>query len=380
MKGFRNIFLREIRRIFTSKDLLLLCFGAPFLYGIILSSVYSHKRVDQLPVGVVDNDMSKLSRQFSRLLSATQNISITSHYINSQEAYEALINDELSGFIIFPKGYAEKINKGQNSYISVAINSANIIMANPMLQSVTEVSGAISSGIFISNVRRKGIPREKASALNQPIAVDTQVLFNRNLNYSDFMLPGLIFAIMQQIILVGLGFSMAQEHENGKLKELHTLSGENFFSLLCGKTMPYIITNFAISMAFICFLLSVFDIRFQCGLFAVSLYTLVFVTAVTSLGMLMSSFFKNTVTALIVLMFYSMPTFLISGYSWPYYAMPAWLKIFGLILPSTFFFDNFRMLLTSGMPLYYLSGSIAVLLTMTVIYGFAAFFVLKKML
>jgi len=60
--------------------------------------------------------------------------------------------------------------------------------------------------------------------------------------------------------------------------------------------------------------------------------------------------------------------------------MPAWLKLFGLAFPSTFFFSNFRMLLSSGMPLHYLASSIAILLSLTALYGLATILALKRML
>jgi ABC-2 type transport system permease protein len=380
MKGFYRVFFREIIRIFTGKDLLVLCFAAPLLYGIVLTSVYSQKRIDSVPVGVVDLDRTALSRRAVRLYSSAQNIDITGYYASPEEALDGIIAGKTQGFLVFPRGFASNIKKGETATIGAAVNSANIIAANPVLQAVSEVSGAVSSGLFISNAQRKGLPREKALAVNQPVTVETRVLFNKDLNYSDFMIPGLIFAVIQQIILVGIGFSMAQEHQAGNLRELHSISDNNFLALLCGKTAPYIVINFLISMGFMIFLLPHFGIERECGLAPLGLYVLVFITAVSFLGVLLSAFFDSTITALIVIMFYSMPTFLISGYSWPYASMPLWVKAVGLVFPSTFFFDNLRMLISSGMPLKYLSGSITILLSLGLVYSLAAYFVIRKRL
>jgi hypothetical protein len=56
---------------------------------------------------------------------------------------------------------------------------------------------------------------ERALSMNQPLVLDARPLFNSQLNYSDFFLPGLMFAILQQIILIGLGSTVAEEREQG---------------------------------------------------------------------------------------------------------------------------------------------------------------------
>ena len=59
--------------------------------------------------------------------------------------------------------------------------------------------------------------------------------------------------------------------------------------------------------------------------------------------MLISHLFKSPVVSLCALTFYSMPVLLISGFAWPIFMLPSYLKIAAYIFPSTYFINVFRI-------------------------------------
>jgi ABC-2 type transport system permease protein len=89
--------------------------------------------------------------------------------------------------------------------------------------------------------------------------------------------------------------------------------------------------------------------------------------AATVCGMLLSSFFRTTAMAMIALMFYSMPAFLLSGALWPSYALPLPLRLLSYLFPSTCFLTDFRLLVLSGMPFRYVLDSIGGLIIFTLV-------------
>jgi len=66
------------------------------------------------------------------------------------------------------------------------------------------------------------------------------------------------------------------------------------------------------------------------------------VVCTSAFGLFVSSLFRDTVSAFLALMFFSMPAFLISGFSWPSYAMPFLVRALALPIPSTHFMPAFR--------------------------------------
>lgn len=382
-KGFITIFIRESRRILTTKDLFLICLVAPLLYGGVLSSVYLHKRVEGVNVGVIDNDRTRLSRTFIRYADATENIHITGRYENTVDALCDIENDRITGILYIPSGFSSDIKKGQDAYHLVSINSKNFLLSNPVMQSLADVSATLSGGIMAAQLEKKGMNRTRALGLVQPVVLAPDVVYNPQLNYSDFFLPGILFVVVQQIILVGLGTSIAEEREEHRVGKLFELAGSDCLALMFGKTLPYVLLNFALGLFFLFAVLPWYGIVMHGPVFGIILFMGLFVTATAAFGIFLSIFFKSVTMALIILMFYSMPTFLFSGFSWPVYAMPLPIRIINFFFPSTYFLSSFRLMLLGGAGLSDVLGSVIYLLIVTIIgfvvtYAFLMYFLRQK--
>ena len=65
------IIRREFLAISTSYAVLLVLMGGIFMYGLLYNYMYAPNIVTDVPVAVVDNSHSELSRNFIRWLDAT---------------------------------------------------------------------------------------------------------------------------------------------------------------------------------------------------------------------------------------------------------------------------------------------------------------------
>ncbi len=379
---FLAVFRRELHRMVTHKDLRTICFAAPLLYGFLLSSVYWDRRVQEVPVGVVDQDQSKLSRTFIRWLDATQNVRVEYRYEDAATALRDMRDEKISALLYFPKDFSRDIKHGKQGFVSASVNSANIVVANPVMTSVMEVAGTLSAGGFIKYLRKTGAVRERAISLNQAAIANPRPVFNPLLNYSDFFIPGLLFVVLQQIIIVGLAFSVAEERENGRGPELIRLSGGNRLALYLGKALPYALVNFGISIFFVAAVMPAFGLAFKGAAgWAVGLpFIALFVASVTAFGVLISAFFKSVLNALIALMFFSLPAFLISGFAWPAFALPSYLQWGSYLIPSTLFLREFRLLVLGDVPAVYLLDSALAMTLFTALCTAGTFYLFGKLI
>lgn len=377
-KAFLAVFLRECRRIIFNRHLRMICLVSPLLYGIVLASIYAHKRINEIPVGLVDMDGSALSRKAARWADATENIDIYRSYDNPARAQSALVSGEIHGFIYIPKDFSRDIKRGGEARLRVAADYANVVVANPILLAASDTAGALSAEEFYGLAARHGLVRRRIENLNQLVRVDVRPIFNPQMNYSDFFIPGLIFVVLQQIILVGLAFTVAEERQSRKVGEVYRLAGGRPGALIAGKAAPYILINFGTSLFFIFGLLPRFDLRPQSGIPEVLVFTLLFVVCTAAFGLVVSSFFRRTVDAFLALMFFSMPAFLVSGFSWPSYTMPWFVQAVSLPIPSTHFMAWFRMALGAPLPPGALLAPSLRLAALAAAYFCIAWFILRR--
>jgi ABC-2 type transport system permease protein len=197
------------------------------------------------------------------------------------------------------------------------------------------------------------------------------------MNYSDFLLPALLLAVMQQILLVALCSSLSGEKKNNSQKELYKTAGMSFTALFIGKTLPYIFVGSILNIMNIFIMLPLNDI-YTSSIISLFIVSTAFIIAVLSFAILISAFFKSPETALAALMFYSLPTFLMSGFAWPHYALPIYLQIFSLFFPSTYAVNHIRMLILGDIGLQYSILPTLSLLSFAIICYFAARLVERK--
>lgn len=369
---------REIDKMLKDKDLRMMCFIAPLLYGIILTSTYYKGRLTEIPMGVIDQDQTQLSRTFLRNIDASENIKLAQRFSNSIEATEATLQGKTEGFILIPKNFSNKIKQGVDATAFISVSSSNFMISTPVITTFSEVSSFMGIESLQKAMIKKGTSYEKAQKAKDTINLSTDISFNPSLSYSNFMIPALLFAILQQVMMVALAFTFVDEREKGNLNELFQKAKGNPHKLILGKILPYLFLNLIISIVFCYLILPFFGLSPQSSLALIFLISFLFVLMTTLWGILISTFFKTTTAAMIGLMFYSMPIFLFSGVSWPASAMNLPIKIVRFIFPSTYFLSDLRAMVLAPLPLSFFCETIVIMVLFSVISYSVICYIFKK--
>ena len=289
------------------------------------------------------------------------------------------MNGEIEGFVVIPRNFSNRLKAGMDSTAFVSVSSSNFMISTPVITSFSDVVSSMSGKNIEFALNKKGVSWKKAESTKDIITLKTDVAFNPALNYSNFMIPSLLYAILQQVLMVALAFTFVEERQEGQLLNLFTKDKSQMLAVLLGKSFPYILINFFICIMFCYTLLPYFGLFPQSSFLVVALTSLIFVTAITSWGLFISTFFKTTTATMIALMFYSMPTFLFSGVSWPTTAMNLPIKIVRFIFPSTYFLTDIRTLVLAKTPINYFLPSYTIMIFFALASFIATFVIFKRM-
>lgn len=342
--GFWSFFKQEWRRVFTHSDIRSMALAAPVLYGVLLCFAYLHGRVQNVPVGVVSEDHSTFAKEMVRQIDATEEVHIIGSYVDLHEAAEAMSRGETSATLYILRDFTKQRLRLQQSPIFLAANTSNFAVSSPPLIATSTVTQIYGAGTLLAVLRKNGLPAGKATVMANPVALDTRPIFNPQLNYSFFFVPGLIFAILQQIIIIGLCFSLTDQKDQSSWQP-ERRKGLTL-SYILGRSLPYILINLGFSAAYVYLLLPMIHIPAQLEQVPLFLALCLFFTVAASfMGFLFGLLFKDSVTAFVALMFYSMPAFLLSGMSWPSYNLSWPLKVLSWLTPITHFGDAVRRIL-----------------------------------
>lgn len=344
MRYFWDFFKAEFRRVFSNPDIRLMALAAPVLYAVVLCFAYQKGRVQNVPVGVVSEDASGFTQEILRQIDATEEVKLEGNYLNLHEASEAMAQGHTVGTLYIPRDFTQNRLRLQQAPLYLATNTSNFALSNPAMVGASTVTQVYGAGTLMTVLRKAGLPKGKAMVMANPVALSSKPIFNPLLNYSFFFVPGLIYAILQQIIIVGLCFSLTEQKDSGTWQPERRK--DRIIPYVLGRSMPYALINLAFSVIFIYGLLPLIDLPAQASQFFLILGLGFFFTlAVSVMAFLFGLLFKDSVTAFVALMFYSMPAFLISGMSWPTYNLSWDLKILSWLTPITHFGDAIRRVL-----------------------------------
>ena len=140
-------------------------------------------------------------------------------------------------------------------------------------------------------------------------------------------------------------------------KDLFQISNKKVLPILFGKALPYVFVALYMIFLFIFLIFPFSDIYHFSKLNLIVISTL-YAFVIVFFAMTISNLFKTPVISLCALTFYSMPVLLISGFAWPIYMLPEYLKIATYIFPSTYFINTFRFYSLNELPLAYATKSI----------------------
>lgn len=360
-------FLYSQKKIFWSALLL------PFILAALTGSVFQQKVVTKMSIGVWDQDQSAFSRTLTRFINSSRSFDIRYAPTSLEEGKKLFFEEQISAFIILPKGLSQRIKKGKQGTIKAMISGTNLVTANLALADLRLITETVAGGIKLKILRKGGLSKKAAYATLMPISVEMIRLYNPGLNYQNYLPPGVWMAIIHQLLLLFGALTIFR-------REHYSFSKNHFY--LLGKILPYFLISFIYFELFYRFVFWRFGIEFKGWIPLMMLVSLAFSFCTLSLGLLIGALGTRTgrmIDAVKGVLLIGSPAFLLSGYSWPLFAMPWGIRIFSYTLPLTHFLSAYRKIYQQGLTFSYIAQELFFLLLIGALcLSLSSFFISEK--
>ncbi|MFW1981721.1 ABC transporter permease [Acinetobacter guillouiae] len=227
--------LRELQYLLKHKWDLCLVTLAPLFVIILFSSMFYAGKAEHLPIAIIDQDQSELSRNIEKYLSHNHTLSIYTVSDNPNEVEHLLNQTKIWGYVHIPAGAEQRMVQAQDAQISIAFNQSYFSIGNgissAMLLSTVEAIADFAKNSYFENK----IPYAELSTANIKISP----LFNPNLSYEFYLEPFMIPAILHLLLCCCVAFAMGQELKYGTLNQW--VQGKSVLSALLAKNMVYVL-------------------------------------------------------------------------------------------------------------------------------------------
>ncbi len=354
MKSILNIFqiwYREIGNIFRDKGIMIFILFVPLAYPLLYSYVYTNEVVRDVPVAVVDESDSALSRELLRKMDASPDMKIAGYCNNMEEAREMVRRHEAYGIIRIPKSLTTDLAHGDQTTIGVYCDMSSMLYYKALILTATNVSLEVNKDIKISRYI-KGTTERQDEINKTPIDYDYVSLYNTQSGFAAFLIPPVLMLIIQQTLLLGIGMSMgnSRERHNGSVIPFHPWH-KNPVHIVIGKALPYFMLYMVLGVYMFAVVTDMFTLP-QLGHYTTFIAFIVpYLLACIFLAMILSAFIYRREDSILLLVFLSVPLLFLSGLSWPSSAMPGFWKYVSYLFPSTFGLNGYVRITATGASL-----------------------------
>ena len=337
----RAVFNKEFIQIWRDPRSLALAFAIPMLLLVLFGYALSLD-IDNIPTAIWNQDGSQTSMHFLDNFKLSKYFKIIGYYDN-YPAMEHLIDkgDAMIAMVIH-KDFSKYIQSNGAAPMQVIIDGSDSNTAQLAL-------GYVNNVVYSYNLKYVKDALAVNGIINStPVDLRSRIWFNQDLDSKLFIVPGLIAIIMMIIAALLTSLTVAREWERGTMEQLISTPVRGL-ELVIGKFAPYFVIGFIDLIISIIMGIVLFGVPLRGSVVLLFVCSGIFLTGALMLGIYISVVAKSQLMASQMAILTSfLPTFMLSGFTYEIFNMPAWVQYVTYLVPARYFIVILRGIYLKG--------------------------------
>jgi ABC-2 type transport system permease protein len=323
-RGIGGAFKAEWRRVLGTRSAFSVLFLAPLVYGIYYPQPYLNQILRKLPIAVVDNDLSDLSRRIVETLDASGALSVTVRARTLAEARAEIDRRKAFAAVEIPAGTERDVLKGITAHIPVYADATYLFIFRSTASGVATAVGALTSELVSRGGRADGSLVKAKLASMSPADVLLQPIFNPVGGYASYIVPAAFVLILQQTLLIGAAM----------LTGTALAGGGGAFAGVLGRGVAHLTVYLPALALYLIVLPRIYGFSTLGHLPQIFALATVFLLATSFMGQAIGAWFTRPENATLLLLATSLPQFFTAGFAWPREAIPDAAIALGRLFPA----------------------------------------------
>ncbi|MGI2193583.1 ABC transporter permease [Shewanella baltica] len=341
---------RELSALWRDPWQLALISYIPLIGIFCLWWLFSAGLPRQLPVAIVDQDHSQLSRMLTRQLKANP-VTEPQNFTDLAAAVSAMQQAKVYAIVVFPYDMKKDLLTGHKPTIDVRYNS-QFLLVGKLLSSQIQLS--LGDGLLqVAGLKQlaNGTPKSQVAVNLSPVKSQTTALFNRNNNYIGFLVPPVLVALWQLLSMLVMANSLNRELHLAPTTQVNGISNtltEHFWPKVLAKLVlltPILMLQGGFILAWLYLYLA---LPMAGSLALLLLAQLVMLLAVWSVVLLIFVVMRDSARVISFCTALFAPAFAFMGITFPTHDMPQLAQWWRLIMPSSHYIESHVSVVSYG--------------------------------
>jgi ABC-2 type transport system permease protein len=371
---------KEVRQL--ARDPLTLGFivGVP-LVQLVLFGYAINQDIRGIATAVLDRSHTEVSRRLIGQLEATQAFRVTAAVADEAAGERLLERGAVQALVVVPEDFARRTYRGRGAQVFVLVDATDPLVARAAQLAAEGLGRELAERVQVFRVGEEGAPRAATGTRRRfetrpelvraaPISLVVFPDYNPELRTPVFIVPGLLGVILTTTMILMTSLALVRERERGTFEFLIGTPVRRL-ELMTGKILPYVVIGLLQVALVLAAAVLLFDVPVRGSLPDLAIASLLFIAASLTIGLTISARVRTQLQATHVAFFFFLPSVLLSGFMFPYEAMPEPAQWLGELLPLTHYNRLCRAILLRGATVWELPGELFAL-TLLFALGLAA--------
>jgi ABC-2 type transport system permease protein len=333
------VFIKEFQQMLRDRLTFAMAVGIPVLQ-LILFGYAINTDPKGLPTAVVSTDSGQLSRSIVAALQNTGYFRVD-HTGTSEVEGDALIENGKAQFlIVIPPDFSRSVVRGERPALLVSVDATDPSASGNAIAALNAVAG---------QALRQDLQGPLRSLQTAPAPYEVRI--HRRYNPEGLsrynIVPGLIGTILTMTMVMLTSLAMTRERERGTMENL-LATPVRPSEVMVGKILPYVVMGYIQLGVILLAAFALFQVPMEGSMLLLMAMIGVFIIANLAVGFTFSTVARNQLQAMQMTFFFFLPSMLLSGFMFPFRAMPVWAQRVGEVLPLTHFLRIVRGILLKG--------------------------------
>jgi ABC-2 type transport system permease protein len=333
------VFIKEFQQMMRDRLTFAMAVGIPILQ-LVLFGFAINTDPKGLPTAVVSGDPSAMARSLVAALQNTGYFRVTHSGTREDEGEALLATGEVQFLLVIPPNFSQRVVRGERPALLLAVDATDPSASGNAIAALNVLATRALRHDLIGPLRAlQNVPPPFELRIHKRYNPEGLSRYN--------IVPGLIGTILTMTMVMLTSLGMTRERERGTMENLLATPvrpGE----VMVGKILPYVVIGYIQLGVVMLAAFSLFEVP-MVGSFALLMAMIgVFIVANLGVGFTFSTIARNQLQAVQMTFFFFLPSILLSGFMFPFRAMPQWAQWIGEVLPLTHFLRIVRGILLKG--------------------------------
>lgn len=293
-----------------------------------------------LPTAISADDSGLFTRSLVEALANSDFFTLVKVTSGPVEAKRLLDEGAVNFVIEIPVNFTRDLVRGAQPQLLVDVDATDPASGTNAIGAFSQLAQAAFRNDLVGAlaVRAPPVPAYQ---------VVTHLRYNPEINTQYNVVPGLLGVILTMTMVLMTSMSVTRERERGTYENLLAMPTSPI-EIMLGKILPNIVVGIVQSILILAAARWIFGVP-MIGSFALLYVAVTLYIAVNlAVGYTFSTFAQNQLQAMQMMVFFLLPSIIMSGFAFPFRGMPDWAQWIGEVIPTTHFLRIVRGILLKG--------------------------------